>query len=224
MGKFFIFSLLFWITGNPFVALLVIFLILYLLDLRFVKLMPNLFRPIKQSNRLRRIMQDIRLNPHDTSSKLEAARILMEKRRYGEAKQYLDEISKVMKDSAEFLSDYGILHIKMGDKVEGEALLKQALHLNPRVKYGEPFLYLSEVYAEKDTSKAMNFLTELQKLNSSSAEVCYRMGLLFAQMGQKEEAKQAYNEAIEVYRGLPKYKKRMERRWALLSRFKMSSL
>ncbi|RAP28402.1 hypothetical protein C2W64_04836 [Brevibacillus laterosporus] len=221
MGKFFLFSFLFWIFGNPFIALLVILLLIYLLDLRYMRLFPSWFRPIKQSSRLRKIKNDLRLNPHDTSAKLEVARILMEKKRYEEAYQYLNAIFSVMNDSAEYLSDYGICQIKQGQVDQGEANVLRAFAINPRVKYGEAYLYLSESYAEQDTAKSLSYLKSLQQLNSSSAEVYYRMGQLYEYLGEKQEAKQAYREAIEVYRGLPTYKKRMERRWSLLSWFRI---
>ncbi|MET3292807.1 UNVERIFIED_CONTAM: tetratricopeptide (TPR) repeat protein [Brevibacillus sp. OAP136] len=220
MAKFALFSLLWYITGSPILAILVLLIVLYLLDLRFVRLLPNLFRPIQLSRRLSRLKQDLRLSPHDTSAKLEVARIYMEKRRYQEALPYLQEIRNVMSDSAEFLCDLGICLIKTGAREAGEALILQALDKNPRVKYGEPYLYLSEAFAATDVNKAMAYLEECKKLHSSSVEVIYKMGLLYVLLQQQAEAKRAFAEAVEVYRGLPRYKKRQERRWAILAKLK----
>ncbi|RNB79622.1 hypothetical protein EDM56_29340 [Brevibacillus fluminis] len=220
MAKFALFSLLWYITGSPILAILVLLIVLYLLDLRFVRLLPNLFRPIQMSRRLSRLKQDLRLSPHDTSAKLEVARIYMEKRRYQEALPYLQEIRNVMSDSAEFLCDLGICLIKTGAREAGEALILQALDKNPRVKYGEPYLYLSEAFAATDVNKAMAYLEECKKLHSSSVEVIYKMGLLYVLLQQQAEAKRAFAEAVEVYRGLPRYKKRQERRWAILAKLK----
>lgn len=220
MGKFMIFSLLWWITGSPFLAILVLLIVLYLLDLRFVRLLPNLFKPIQQSRRLSRLKQELRLNPHHTSAKHEAARIYMEKRRYQEALPYLQEIETVMSDSADFLCEYGLCKIKTGEREEGEALIKQALSKNPRVKYGEPYLYLGEAFASADAQKALAYLEEGRALHSSSVEVVYKIGMLYAQLQQPQQAKRAFAEAVDVYRDLPKFKKRQERRWALLAFFK----
>jgi tetratricopeptide (TPR) repeat protein len=216
-----LFSLLWYITGSPIVAILVLLVVLYVLDLRFVRLLPNLFKPIQQSRRLSRLKQDLRHSPHNTSAKLEVARICMEKRRYQEALVYLQEIRNVMADSAEFLCDYGICQIKTGAREDGEALIKEALAKNPRVKYGEPYLYLSEAFAATDIAKALAYLEECKSLHSSSVEVIYKMGLLYLQLQRQAEAKRAFAEAVEVYRGLPKYKKRQERRWAILAKLKM---
>lgn len=216
-----LFSLLWWITGSPIAAILVLLILLYVLDLRFVRLLPNVFRPIQQSRRLKKLKQELRVNPHNTSAKLDSARIYMEKHRYQEALVLLKEIQNAMRDSAEYWCEYGISLIKTGNIAEGETLIRQALEKNPRVKYGEPYLYLSEAFAKSNTGKALAYLEECRSIHSSSVEVVYKMGQIYTQLQQKELAKRTYAEALEVYRGLPAYKRRQERRWAILAKWNM---
>ncbi|WP_010491633.1 tetratricopeptide repeat protein [Paenibacillus elgii] len=220
MSKIFIFSLLWWITGNPFVAFLVLLIILYMVDRRFVGLTPSIFQPLKRARRLSRLKDELRLNPHHTSTKLEIARIYMEQKKYGVALELLVEVAKVMDDSADVLSEQGICELKLGRTEEGERLLLRAVELNPRVKYGEPYLRLGEAFAGSDPEKAIRYLERFGEVNSSSCEAYYRLGLLYRGLGRNEEARRAFREAVELYRGLPKYKRRHERRWALLARMK----
>ncbi|CAM5778179.1 tetratricopeptide repeat protein [Brevibacillus borstelensis] len=218
MGKVMLFSLLWWITGNPFVAILIILIVLYVLDMRFVRLFPDVTKPFRRNRRLAALKRTLQLNPHDSSAKMEAARLLMEKGEYKEALDYLDQISPVMQESAEYISERGACLLKTGRIAEGEETLLQALKLNPRVKYGEPYLRLGEAFAKENRpEKALSYLEELAGMHKSSAEVYYKLGKLYEDLKQKEKAKQAYREAVDVYRGLPKYKRRTERRWALLS-------
>lgn len=44
--------------------------------------------------------------------------------------------------------------------------------------------------------------------------------MMYKSLDRKEEAKEAFQEAIDIYRSLPKYKKRQERKWAVLSMIK----
>lgn len=218
MGKVFIFSILWWLTGNPFVAMLIILLLLYVLDLRFVRLLPDITKPYRRWRRLSNLQNQLRLNPHDTNSKLEIARLHMEKHQYKEALPYLEEISTVMQDAPEYLCDKGICLLKVGRMEDGLPLIDQALKANPRVKYGEPYLVMGEAYAKQNQQeKALACLEELARMNMSSCEVYYKLGELYLALQQKEKAKASYREAVEVYRGLPSYKRRTERRWALLS-------
>ncbi|MEX1031662.1 MAG: tetratricopeptide repeat protein [Paenibacillaceae bacterium] len=223
MTKLFLFGLLFWLFGNPFVALLVLLIVLYLLDRRYIGIFPNVFRPFQLTQRLRRIRQELSLSPYNASLKLQAARILLEKRRYSDAMVLLDELIPVMNDSAEVWFEAGRCRLKLDDLSLGESHILQALQLNPRVRYGEPYLRLGEAYANVDQAKALRYLRQFQEIHSSSCEAYYRLGLVLEMIDQKGQAKQAYQEAITIYQSLPKYKRKSERRWAWLARRKKLS-
>ncbi|MGZ0050569.1 tetratricopeptide repeat protein [Brevibacillus gelatini] len=218
MGKLFLFSALWWLIGNPFIAMFVVLLVLYFLDRYFVRLLPDITKPYRRWRRLGALRSQLRLNPHDTPAKLEAARLHMEKRQYAEALSYLEGITAAMQDSPEYLCDKGICLLKTGRMEEGLELIGQALELNPRVRYGEPHLIVGEEYAKRQQrEKALEYLEELAKMNMSSCEVYFKLGVVYDELQQKEKAKASFREATEVYRGLPAYKRRTERRWALLS-------
>lgn len=220
MAKFFLFSLLWWLLGNPFLALIVLLVLFYFIDRRYVGLFPNVLRPIRQNRRLARIRQELRAQPHHTSNKLEAARILIEKKKYREALDYLEPIREIMEGSAEVLYEIGLCHLKLGTTKEGEALILEALRSNPRIKYGEPYLRLGEAFRELNPDLAVHYLEQFREVQSSSVEAYYHLGMLYRQLGRTEEARSAFREAADIYRGLPKYKRRTERRWALLSYLK----
>ena len=220
MIKIILFFLLFRILGNPILALLVLLVILYLLDRRFVGLFPSVTRPFQVRKRMSQLKTTLRLNPHDTSSKMELARLYMEKKRYAQALPLLEEARSVMSDSAEVLYESGYCHLQLGDLPAGEGLILQALAINPRTHYGAPYLRLGEAFAATRPDQAIAYLEVFQTIHSSSVEGYYRLGQLYAALGKTEESKRSFREAVEIYRGLPAYKKRMERKWALLSWFK----
>lgn len=223
MGKFILFVLLWRLLGNPFIAIVVILVIGYFLERRYIGLIPSIGKPFKRNRRLSVLRRELESRPHDTRSKLEAARLYLEKKRFKEAHDYLEQVLPVMDDSAEVLAELGWTKLKLGQLEEGEALVQQGLERNPRVRYGEPYLWLSEAYLQREPAKALSYLEELRQLNSSSAEAFYRMGELYRSMGRKDEAKEAYGEALRIYRSLPKYKRKSERKWALLARLKRNA-
>jgi tetratricopeptide (TPR) repeat protein len=220
MSKFFLFYILLYLTRSPIVAILVLLVILYLADRRFIGLLPNLLEPFRQSRKRKQLRQDLRMNPHNTQAKLELARILLQKKHYAEADAQLEEVRRVMPDSADVLYESGFAQLKLGRVESGAARIREALAINPRVRYGEPYLRLAEALSATDRDQALRDLEAFQELNSSSCEAYYRLGLLNQQLGRTAEAKQAFRAAVDVYRALPKYLKRSERRWALLSWFK----
>lgn len=220
LTKILAFSFLVYLTGNPFIALIILLAILYLLDRRFVGLTPNIFRPFQLGRQAARYRQELHSNPHNTSSKLGLARILLEKKKYQEAVTLLEQTVNIMEDSADVHYELGLCYIKLGNLAKGESFMLRALELNPRVKYGEPYLRLGEAYATVDPQKAVSYIEQFREVHSSSCEAYYRLGQLYQQLGRMEDAKRAYRETLDIYRSLPRYSRRHQRRWVLLSRMK----
>ncbi|MEW9667896.1 tetratricopeptide repeat protein [Ammoniphilus sp. 3BR4] len=201
-------------------AILLLLIIFYFLDRRYIGLFPSVTKPIREYQRARKIEQELRLNPHHTANRLELARIWMNKRKYGTAIPYLQEVYAKVEDSAEVLYELGLCYLKTGKVIEGERMILEALKDNPKLKYGEPYLELGEEFSKKEIGKALRYLEQIRDIHSSSSETYYRLGQLYLRLGRNQEARSSFNEALEIYRSLPKYIRRKQRKWALLSRLK----
>jgi tetratricopeptide (TPR) repeat protein len=215
--KLFIFFLLWRLTGNPILAVLVLLVILYFIDRRFIGLTPSLIRPFKRNRRLKQIKFELLTHPHNTSGKLEAAWLLIEKKKYTEALQYLEEVHRILDDSAEASYATGLSYLKLGNLEQGEKWVLQSLSINPRVRYGDPYLRLGEALAVAQPEKALRYLQQFREVHSSSCEAYYRLGQLYERIGRKEESRLIYKETLDIYHALPKYKRRTERRWAFMA-------
>lgn len=221
LGKFLLFGLLWSILGNPFLAIIVLLIILYALDRRFVGITPSFVKPLRRLGRIRRLRHQLDLNPNDLSAKLELAKLLIEKRSFRQARELLEPLQEreSIQDSAEYWDDLGTSLLRTGELARGETAVRRALAINPRVKYGQPYLRLAAAIGSNDTAKALEDLASFQLIHTSSCEGYYRLAKLNMSLGRKDDAKQALNESIRIYRMLPRYKRREERRWAWLSYF-----
>lgn len=220
MSKIAGFGFLWWLTGSPLLALLLLAVLLYVLDRRYIGILPNVFKPLKTSARIRKVRQELALQPHSTSLKSELAGLLIDKKRYAEAAALLEQAGAAAPDSADAWYGLGLCRLKLGALEEGERLIGRALELNGRLRYGEPYLRLGEALARTEPDKALDYLRRLRDMQSSSCEVYFRLGLILERMGRGDEAKEAYRESAAVYKALPKYKRKSERRWFLLSAMK----
>ena len=219
MKFFLLFGALWWLLGNPFVAILIVLVILYVLDRRFVGLTPSITRPLRRRSDIARWKRHLQMSPHDLSAKSELVRLLIEAKKYEEALKWLEGMRKQSEESAEYWSDAGICELALGRLAEGERAMLKALSVNPRVKFGLPYLRLGEAWAKKDPDKALEYLEKFKAVNSSSCEAFYRLGQIYANLGKKDEAVKAFRECRELYAALPRYLKRKERKWALLAWF-----
>ncbi|GLX67083.1 tetratricopeptide repeat protein [Paenibacillus glycanilyticus] len=216
MGKLFLLFVFFtWIFGNPIIAIIAILFIVYVLDRRFIGLSPSLLKPLRRSSRLRKLKRHIAQSPNDTSAKVEIARILIDKKKYREALSLLDPLERVLDDSAEYWDDLGLCLMQTGKPEAGESAMSKALLLNPRVKYGAPYLRLAAHYSKQDAERALSYIEAFQEIHSSSCEAYYRLAEIYELMNRKDDALEAIREGLRIYRALPRYKKRTERKWAL---------
>ncbi|ACT00125.1 tetratricopeptide repeat protein [Paenibacillus sp. JDR-2] len=216
MGKLFLLFVFFtWLFGNPIIAIIALLFIVYVIDRRFIGLTPSLLKPIRRSSRLSKLKKHIAQSPNDTSAKVEIARILIEKKKYREALNLLEPLERMLDDSAEYWDDLGLCQMQTGQPEAGEAAMSKALLLNPRVKYGAPYLRLASYYSKLDAERALSYIEAFQEIHSSSCEAYYRLADIYEQMSRKEDAMEAVSEGLRIYRSLPRYKKRVERKWAL---------
>lgn len=220
MFKLFIgYILLSRIVGNPFLAILILLVIVYLLDRRYVGIFPNVTKPFRRARQISKLRTTISLNPNDVSSKYELARHLSDRKRYTEAKDLFLQIQSRYEQSAEFWVELGLVNLKLGLLEEGESQMLQGLAINPKAQYGQPYLRLAEGLRNTDRDKALYYVSQFQEIHTSSSEAYYLAGSMYRALGREDDAKRAFAESTAIYRSLPKYKKRQERRFALRSFF-----
>jgi len=208
-----------WLLGNPFVAILVLLVIIYVLERRFIGLSPSIIRPFRRRKSISKWKRLLHLSPHDVSAKSELARLQIESKKYAQAREILLGIENQMEHSAEYWSDRGTCSLALGQVEEGEREMQQALSISPRVKYGQPYLRLAETFSRSEPAKAIAYLQRFKEVNSSSCEAFYRLGTVYESLGSPAEAIAAFQECRQLYRSLPKYMKRHERKWAIRSLF-----
>ncbi|USB35092.1 tetratricopeptide repeat protein [Paenibacillus sp. YPG26] len=217
MSKFILFSALWWLVGNPFLAIIILLAIIYVLDRQFVGVFPSVTRPFRRMRDISLLRQQLALNHHDISAKRDLARLLLERKKYSEAYSLLQEMESSSRESAEYWDDLGTAALGLGQVEEAEAHMLRALELNERVRYGQPFLKLAAVYQNRNAEKSIYYAEKFSLIHSSSCEAYFLLGNVYQSLNRKDEARRAYTESISIYRSLPKYKKRHERKWALRS-------
>jgi tetratricopeptide (TPR) repeat protein len=216
---FFGFLLLSRLVGNPFLALIILLVILYFLDRRYVGILPSFSKPFRRRRQISKLRTTIALNPNDVSAKFDLARLLTERKRYSESQELLTAIVDRYETSAEYWVELGYANLKLGILPEGEAQMLKGLDINRRAQYGQPYLRLAETFRHVDYDKALFYVSQFQEIQTSSSEAYYLAGSMFKALGRKDDAARAFTESLAIYRSLPKYKKRQERGWALRSYF-----
>jgi len=213
-SKFLLFALLTFLTGSPWTALLVLLALYLLFDIQYLGFARAAIDRIKTAGEIRELQADVALNPHNAAALSDLGRLLILNGRAQEAVAPLERAIGRMDDSDETNYYLGLAYLKTGREQEGEARITKALALNPRFRYGEPYLRLGEHYLEGQRyEEALAMLHKLGEIHSSSVEGLYLLGEVHRRMGRIEQARESYRNGIAAFRRSPRYKRREERRW-----------
>ncbi len=219
-SKFLLFALLTFLTGNIWTALLVLLVISLLVDLQYVGLFRSVISRFKTAGEIRELEAVVALNPHNAAALNDLGRLLILNGRAREAVAPLERAIARMDDSDETHYYLGLAYLKTGREQEGEAHIIKALELNPRFRYGEPYLRLGEYYLEQGRyDDALAVLQKLGVIHSSSVEGLYRLGEVYRRRGEIERARESYRHSAAAFRHSPRYKRREERRWLWRARW-----
>ena len=168
MGKFFLFYILYLLTGNPFTALLILLLVLLAVDRTYLGFLPDPLKAFKTSSRIRELKKVVSINPHDGRSLKELGICMVDKGDYQDALRYFGMAEAKMSDDPEFNYYYGISTARTGKIDEGRALFEKAVNASPTLKYGEPYLMMAEAYIDNaDYKSALPLLEKFEKIHSS---------------------------------------------------------
>lgn len=219
MGKFVIFYILYWLTGNPIVALLILLAVYLAVDRTYLGFLPDPLRAFRTSSRIRELKKIVSINPHDGRSLKELGICMLEKEDYQNALRYFGMAEEKMSDDPEFNYYYGLSFARTGNIGKGRELFQKAVNASPTLKYGEPYLMMAEVYIDNvDYKSALPLLEKFEKIHSSSSRGLYRMGLVKLKLGSKDEGVEYLKRSIQVFKESPFFKRKIDRRWAWKAR------
>ncbi|MBI4572314.1 MAG: tetratricopeptide repeat protein [candidate division NC10 bacterium] len=225
MGRFFLFALLTWITGNPLLAILVIIALSlpgWWAGSRYAWRLSRRMRAWGEAGRLRRALA---VNPHDVKARTDLGAILVRQGRFREARAELEQAMPRADDLPEANYALGLCLLHDGEIERGRELVERALVLNPKFGYGEPYLRLGDFRTARDEwEQAAERYRQATGIHSSSVEGWFKLGQALNHLGRRDEARSALQEAIASYRTAPWYQRAEARPWHRRARRLLRSL
>lgn len=224
MKYYFLYLILRMFSNNPLLALLVVLIIYAVIDRRFIGFLPDFFAPWRRINKISGLRKEIEINPYAGLAYYELGALLVEQGKINEGRRYLEKAREMMPEHPEVQFYLGVAYLRSGYGEEAKAALDKALHLNPKVKYGAPYLYLLEqtIREGSDNEQARARIDEyLDKISGyASPEYYFKLGVIFEKAGQKKKAGEMYREAVANFQGYPSFYKKQHRYWAWRAKLK----
>jgi len=225
LGRFFLFAILTWITGNPLLAILVIIALSlpgWWAGSRYAWRLGRRMRAWGEAGRLRRALAVV---PHDVKARTDLGAILVRQGRFREARAELEQAMPRADDLPEANYALGLCLLHDGEFERGRELVERALVLNPKFGYGEPYLRLGDFRAARDEwEQAAERYRQATGIHSSSVEGWFKVGQALNHLGRRDEGRSALQEAVSSYRTAPWYQRADGRPWVRRARRLLRSL
>ncbi len=214
MNRVFLFFLLSWLLHNPILALIIVVALSLPGYLYASGWMFRLLRHVRHWQEIQRLRQTVAVNPHNVAAQTDLGRELALAGKPREALEHLRAAEPRSSDSAETLYFLGYSLLRRDDWEQGSNYIQRALEIDPKFRYGEPYLRLGDFHLErKRFAEALAYYETFRSIHTSSAEGLYKLGWCYQEVGRFAEAREALTTAIEAFRTGPKYKRREDRSW-----------
>jgi tetratricopeptide (TPR) repeat protein len=185
----------------------------------FFLLRPFLPDPVvllRTWGRIRTLTRQVEANPANVIARRDLATLWLERLRPRRALELLAEADRRDPDNPEILYLTGVARFRSGDFEGALAPLVRAVEIDPRVRFGEPYLVAGQALLElRRHEEAEDALDRYVSTNSSSVQGYYLLGKAHAERGDREGALKALREARTTFWQLPGFKKRGQTGWWL---------
>lgn len=217
--KFFgLYILLSLFTRNPLLSIVVVLLLFFLLERRYIGLLPDFTTPFRRANRVRELQKEVKVNPANGEAYLELGEVFLRRGQYEQALSYLDSAALKMEEHPLFHFYRGASYYQLDRIEEGRVEIEKAVRINPKISFGEPYLYLAKIYLKQKPEGDKIEQVYQQLMQYGTPKIHYLAGSLFLNYNEKEKARHFFLETIENYQACRGSLRRLYRRWAVLSK------
>lgn len=188
----------------------------------FVLLRPVLPDPVvlwRTAGRVRALEAQVAANPANVTARRDLARMLIERLRARRALTILDAARERDPGDAELLYLTGLARLRSGDAEGALAPLVQAVEIEPRMMFGEPYRLAGDALARLGRlEEAEDAYERYVATNSSSVEGFTKLALVRRRRDDAAGAEAALDEALRTFWQVPAYKRRQDVGWWLRAR------
>ena len=127
---------------NPFVAIIFIVIIYAIIDRWYIGALPDFIKPLQRWRKITKLKQEIEFSPSPGQILYQIGALQVESGNMKEGRQHLEKAHDLIHEHPDIEYYLGVARIKTGALEIGKEALENALKINPKIKYGFPYIYL----------------------------------------------------------------------------------
>jgi tetratricopeptide (TPR) repeat protein len=173
----------------------------FLLLRRIIPDPTAVFRAFSRSGSLR---SQVDVNPANVTARRDLAQIYLDVRRPRAALKLVQQALVRTPNEPEMLYLAGLAQHRVGKHEDALPNLVRAVELDPRVRFGLPYLVAGDaLFALRRYEEAADAFERYSESNTSDVSAYVRLARTYARLGKTDEARQAIDEAESTWRVLP---------------------
>lgn len=216
MTKFSLFWILWMVTGNPLVAIVVLLVAFALLDRFALGLTPPWIKAWFRVGEASRLQAQVNANPHDKPARRALAELLVTRRRYARAVSVIEPaVAEAARPESGTLLIAAEAYLGQGD-LERAGVCVEAAHAGARTNQYFALALLTGRILEASGRllEAQEAYAEAVSLSEGRVEPRFRLYRVLKRIERPVEAETARRGAWQAYVEAPFFQRRQERIWA----------
>lgn len=217
---FFLYFILGRFFENPFVALILIVIVYAIIDRWYIGALPDFIKPIQRWHKIIKLKQELEFSPSPGQILYQVGALQVESGNMKEGRQHLEKAHDLIQEHPDIEYYLGVARIRMGALEIGKEALESALKINPKIKYGFPYVYLIE-YSLKRKEPKEKIEAYMEKIiEYGNPKIYYEVGIIFQKEGYTENAKEMFKKAQVSFRSSPPFLRKQHRYYAIMSKIR----
>lgn len=173
---------------------------------------------LRARQNFRRMLDSAAMNPHDADAQVQLGNIYLQRRQVSEAVKRFQNALAIRSDEIDAHFQLGRLDRKAGRLKEALAHFQVVMQQDQKHSQSEILRELGALYNEaKQFSDARTMLEAYKERRPYDPEGLYHLGVALESLGEKDAARQAYEQCLEAAQSTPRYRRHETAEWSRLA-------
>lgn len=209
---------------NPFAALVFIVIVYAVIDRWYIGALPDFVRPIANWQKITKLKRELEFSPSPGQILYEIGALQVENGNMEEGRRNLEQAHILIPDHSDIEYYLGVARIKTGALEQGKEALENALRLNPKIKYGFPYVYLIEC-GLKERAPQEQIDAYMEKIiEYGNPKMYYEVGVIFQKAGYTKKAGEMFRNTQVIFRSSPSFLRKQQRYYVIMAKIRSIGL
>ena len=191
-----------------------------MIDRWYIGALPDFIKPLSRWRRIILLKRELEFSPSQGQTFYQIGALQVENGNMKEGQRYLEKAHALIQEHPDIEYYLGVARIRMGELESGKEALESALTLNPKIKYGFPYVYLIE-YSLKTKRSQEQIDAYMEKIvEYGNPKMYYEMGIVFQKEGYIEKAREMFHKVQVSFRSSPSFLRKQQRYYAIMAKLK----